>query len=185
MDRGEEKRRLRQWVREQQKAVPPEALAEAALIIEKKVLALPAYRDAGTILAFISMPGEPETRGIIQDAVRRGKRVLLPRCVDHERMEMAPFTGPERLIPGRWKIPEPEPADASALPLPEPDLILVPCMAATRNGRRLGHGAGYYDRFLKNRPGWKVCLCFDAFLLENLPTDENDICMDCVLSEGD
>ena len=177
-----EKQRLRQLARERRAGISPEALAEGSRRIEKQVLALPAYQAARTVMAYMSMPGEPETRGIIRDAVRRGKRVLLPRCPDGKRMEAALFTGFEDLVPGRMNIPEPR---TETVDPGQPDLILIPCMAATLDGKRLGHGAGYYDRFLPGTAGLKVCLCFQALLAENLPTDEYDIRMDLVVTDSD
>ena len=63
------------------------------------------------------------------------------------------------------------------------DLALVPCMSVTRDGRRLGHGQGYYDRFLAGRPCRTLCLCYEALLCEDVPTDENDVRMDAVVTE--
>ena len=196
-----EKQRQRQLARERRARISPEALAEGSRRIEEQVLALPAYQEAQTVMAYMSMPGEPETRGIILDAIRRGKRVLLPRCLDGKRMEAALFTGFEDLVPGRMGIPEPGKQEGAAFgqeTAPErqggtekrepkaeqPDLILIPCMAATPDGKRLGHGAGYYDRFLPGSAGLKVCLCFQALLAEDLPTDENDIRMDLVVTDS-
>ena len=67
--------------------------------------------------------------------------------------------------------------------IPEPDLILVPCVAASPGGIRLGHGAGYYDRFLAEHSGKAVCLCFRALLRADLPMEETDIPMDLVISD--
>ena len=66
---------------------------------------------------------------------------------------------------------------------PEPDLILVPCVAAAPNGVRLGHGAGYYDRFLAEHPAQTVCLCFRRLLRADLPADVTDILTDMVLTD--
>ena len=67
--------------------------------------------------------------------------------------------------------------------IPQPDLILVPCVAAAMDGRRLGHGAGYYDRFLAGRGAKTFCLCFGRLLREDLPAGPEDIRMDAVVTE--
>ena len=178
------KKRLRQWAREKRSAMKPEQAAAADVRIEERVLSLPEYQQARTVMVYMSLPGEPETRGIIRDAVRQGKRVLLPRCLDSRRMEAALFRGFERLRPGRMGIPEPAadtPEESSRTP--EADLILVPCVAASGDGKRLGHGAGYYDRFLKNATGKTVCLCYQDFLAEDLPVNDEDVLMDMVVTE--
>ena len=184
-DIREEKRRLRRLAREKRDQMSPEAQAEASRRIRDRITALPEYRKAGTVMAYVSMPGEPDTREIIRDAVNRGKRVLLPRCTDREHMEAVPFTGEADLVPGRWEIPEPKPEIPAIQPTDEgPEIILVPCAAASRDGKRLGHGAGYYDRFLREMTGMRICLCFEALLMEDLPTDELDVKMDRVLTEA-
>ena len=65
----------------------------------------------------------------------------------------------------------------------EPELILVPCVAAAPHGVRLGHGAGYYDRFLAEHTGTTVCLCFRALLRGDLPAEGTDIITDLVISD--
>ena len=184
-DLREEKRRVRRLAREKREQLSPEAQAEASRKIQEKVTSLPEYQRAGTIMAYVSMPGEPDTWEVIRDAVSRGKRVLLPRCTDREHMEAVPFTGEENLAPGRWGIPEPKP-EIPAIQNPDegPEIILIPCAAAGRDGKRLGHGAGYYDRFLREMTGMRICLCFEALLMEDLPTDVLDVNMDRVLTDG-
>jgi len=177
----EEKKRLRREIRETCKTLPAAYFREAGASIERQVLALEAYQRAETVMAFLSLPAEPETRGIIADAVNRGKRVLLPRCLDRERMEAVRFRGFDRLREGMMGLEEPwpEPGDRN----PAPDLILVPCMAATRDGWRLGHGGGYYDRYLREQRGKTVCLCFGAFLRSALPVSPEDVRVSRVISE--
>ncbi len=183
-DIQKEKMRLRRWAREKRGIMLPEKFAEANHRIEAQVLALPVYQKARTVMAYISMPGEPETRGIILDAVHQGKQVLLPRCRDSKMMEAALFRGFGCLNSGRMGIPEPA-GEKDDRQFPEADLIVVPCVAAARNGKRLGHGAGYYDRFLEDRSGKTVCLCYRELLLEDLPSEEWDVRMDMVLTEDE
>ncbi len=161
--------------------LPAAYYRKADLAIREKVLALPAWREAKTVMAYVSVAGEPDTRALIDLAAVEGKRVLLPRCPDRIRMEAVPFSGWERMRRSPFGIPEPEGEAAEE----KPELILIPCVAATAEGTRLGHGAGYYDRFLRTQDGLKVCLCFGAFLTERLPSDPWDLKMDLVLTEGD
>lgn len=168
-----EKQRLRREIRAEAAALTAEYRAEASRQIAGQVFALEAYRKAQVVMAYVSMPEEPDTREIIGDAVRAGKTVLLPRCVSPERMEALPFTGWDNLAPGWMNIPEPAvPAEGTGIP--EPDLILVPCVTAAPDGRRLGRGAGYYDRFLAGRQAETVCLCFRQLMREDIPTDSLD-----------
>lgn len=135
---------------------------------------LPVWRQAGTLFCFASMPTEPDTAGILRRALAQGKRLALPRTRAGGRMDFYPLSAPEELCPGRYGIPEP-PADGHPLcPGPE-DLILVPCLAAGRDGSRLGHGGGYYDRYLARHRCRRLLLCPTALLLDALPCEPWDI----------
>ena len=174
-----EKKRIRAEAAERIRRMTAEERRAASEAITREVLASEAYRRAEIIMAFVSMPSEPDTREIIRRAVGDGKKVLLPVCSAPPRMRAALYRGEERMRKGRWGIPEPVSGEDE--PFPEPDLILVPCAAAAESGARLGHGGGYYDWFLKDRRGLKVCLCFRAQLFESLPEEETDIPMDRVI----
>ena len=177
-----EKQRVRQEARMISERLTPEYRSEASREITRQVLDLPFWKQAGTVMAYWSLPGEPDTRELMETALLEGKTLLLPRCLDAGRMTALPVSNLAEVKPGAMGIPEPEmPADGGKAP--EPDLILVPCMAASPGGIRLGHGAGYYDRFLAEHSGRTVCLCFQALLRADLPAEETDIPVDLVVTD--
>ena len=155
---------------------------EASREITRQVMALPFWKEAKVVMAYWSLPTEPDTRELMRTALREGKTLLLPRCLDRTRMAAWPVKDPDALSPGILGIPEPE-KPAEGTDIPEPDLILVPCVAAAPHGARLGHGAGYYDRFLAEHSAQTVCLCFRALLRADLPMEETDIAVDLVVTE--
>ena len=177
-----EKQRIRQEVRLISANLTPEYRQEASREITRQVLELPFWKQADTVMMYCSLPGEPDTQRLMEAALKEGKTLLLPRCYEAGRMEALPVKNPAELRPGSLGIPEPAPVTETA-ERPEPDLILVPCMAAAPNGNRLGHGAGYYDRFLAEHPGKTVCLCFRKLLRSDLPAEDTDIPMDLVISD--
>ena len=177
-----EKQRIRQEVRIISEQLTPEYRREASREITRQVLSLPFWKEAGTIMAYWSLPTEPDTQELMETALQEGKTLLLPHCVDARRMTALPVKDLDGVKPGKLGIPEPEDSESSTA-VPEPDLILVPCMAAAPHGVRLGHGAGYYDRFLAEHPGKAVCLCFRALLRADLPAEETDIITDLVVSD--
>ena len=174
----EAKKLLRRATRAAAERLTAEERERAGAAMAKRISTLAVYARARRILAFYGMAGEPDTRPILEMILRDGKTLLLPACPDTKRME-ARRADPERLVPGRMNIPEP-PTDAGT---EEPDLVLLPCVAASRDGRRLGHGAGYYDRYLAGRRADRVILCMERFLTEALPAGELDIRGDLVVSE--
>ena len=174
-----DKKSLRKDLRARAAALPEEERRAASRAIAKRVIESVAFRRAETVFAFISTALEPDTARILEAAWAAGKRVAVPKCGEHGAMRALLLTGPEELRPGMYGLPEP-PEDA---PEVEPDLILVPCLAASRDGARLGHGGGYYDRYLRRRSATTLCLCFEALLSEDIPMTELDVPMDCVVTE--
>ena len=177
-----EKQRIRQEARMISEQLTPEYRRNASREITRQVLFLPFWKEAGTVMAYWSLPTEPDTRELMETALREGKILLLPRYVDRFRMTALPVKDLTGLKPGALGIPEPE-AEEDRKAIPDPDLILVPCMAVAPHGVRLGHGAGYYDRFLSEHSGKAVCLCFRALLRADIPAEETDIITDLVISD--
>lgn len=115
------------------------------------VLALPSYRAASLVLAFLSMASEIDTSPLIEAALRDGKRVAVPR-IDGDDIAFVELAPDWRSWPrDRWDIPTPPPAAPTLAPEAIArlrTLALVPGLAFDDAGRRLGRGKGYYDRFL-------------------------------------
>ena len=170
---------IRKEMRARLQMLSTQQIREASESITRQVLASEEFLQAHTVMAYISMPMEPETGELILQAGALGKQVLLPRCKEPPCMEALPWRGNEWLQPGPFGIPEPV-REEGMLAIPEPDLILVPCLAATKKGARLGHGAGYYDWYLRRHSGKKICLCFQIQLLETIPVTSTDVMMDQV-----
>lgn len=139
--------------------------------------ALPCWQDAATVLAFAALPDEPDTAPMLRRALAEGKRLLLPRVLGPAEMDWVEITDLAQLVPGAFGIPE-APADLPAFDvsaLGRDALALVPCLAVSPEGVRLGRGKGYYDRFLAHYKGRRLVLCPEAALLEDLPWDAWDI----------
>ena len=176
-----EKERIRQEIRGIAARLTPEYRREASRDITRQVLALPVWQQAKTVMAFWSIDGEPDTRTLMETALAEGKNLLLPRCVDGTTLAALPVDSLAEVEPGLLGIPAPR---ITGRRVPVPELILVPCMAASPQGIRLGHGAGYYDRFLAGQHGTTVCLCFRRLLRPDLPAGERDVPVDLVISDG-
>lgn len=172
------KRELRLKCAEIRKNLSPEYINSASDRIAAEVLKAPEYVAAESVFIYVSVPGEPGTSDIITDALERGKTVLVPKCVG-DNMLAVKIRSLDDLRPGAFGIPEPIGSKAWSGGI---DLAVVPCAAASRDLNRLGHGRGYYDRFLAGREIFKLCLCFDKLLCD-VPTDGNDIKMNMVITE--
>lgn len=183
-DLHQQKKQLRREINARVRLLPAHAKAAASAYILRRFLALPEYRDAHRIFLYLSMPTEPDTRPLLRRALEDGKAVYVPKCVGDGEMLAVRIHSFNALAPGAYGILEPtdcsETIEADAL-----DLIVVPCVAASKDGRRLGHGKGYYDRFLKNGADKTVCLCFAAALSDDIPTEPTDVVMHRVLTDSD
>lgn len=111
--------------------------------------------------------------------MKDGKRVAVPKCYGDE-MRFIYMDDLSKVEKGYANIPEPiadEPVadDQTAL-------VLMPGMAFTRDGKRMGYGGGFYDKFLAAEPNHPtVALCYGFQMVEDLPTEDYDIPVDCVL----
>lgn len=141
------------------------------------LFALPCWQQASTVLAFASLPDEPDTLPILHRALADGKRLLLPRVTGNGLMDWVEIPDLALLHRGTYGIAEP-PADMPPVCTLKDDrtLALIPCLAAGTNGVRLGRGGGYYDRFLAHYKGKRLLLCPSALLLPEVPADDWDIC---------
>ncbi len=141
-----------------------------------QVAELSQYQAASTVMAFASMASEPETDGLFARLERDGKVLVLPRIVG-ERIEPA-LLG-DGTQPAVWGIREPKGAvvDPSTI-----DLIIVPGVAFTIAGGRLGHGKAYYDRFLPGTRAFTVGACFHEQLVDDLPIEPHDVLLDLVIA---
>jgi 5-formyltetrahydrofolate cyclo-ligase len=112
-----------------------------------------------------------------------GARVLLP-VVAQEGRELAWAVDTGRLAPGRYGLLEPVGPRLGPTALGTADVVVVPALAVSRNGVRLGRGGGYYDRALSHaRPdAVVVALVFDDELLDEVPTEPHDRRVDAVLT---
>ena len=178
------KKALRKSVSAILKSMPGTYRAAASESIAKQVLTSEEYRAAKRIFLYIGMSTEPDTAGIIEAALSDGKDVFVPKCISRTEMLAVRIRSTADLVPGAYGIPEP--TDLSETIEPDAiDLILVPCVSAWTDGRRLGHGAGYYDRFLKGNADKTLCLCFRKALSPDIPTDENDVRMHRVIFDSE
>ena len=149
-----------------------------AFVLESEI-----WQKAASIFLYVSMWAEPDTRVLIETALREGKRVYVPLCCPDRVMKAVRIRSLDELHPGMLNIPEP-PADNEAAKPGTLDLAVVPCVTATADGARLGHGAGYYDRFLRRHACPALCLCYGQLLADRLPMDEHDVWMDFVATEA-
>ena len=186
-----DKRELRAILRERSASLPEEYIESAGRAIAANAEGSELYEDANRIFIYVSMPREPRTDEIIEDALRKGRQVYVPRCIKgpEHLMEGVRINSLDDLEAGFYGIREPrrcaEAANEEICAPEELDLAIIPCISAWTDGSRLGHGAGCYDRFLAHCTCPKMILCFEKMLDARIEMDEHDIYMDILVTEGD
>jgi 5-formyltetrahydrofolate cyclo-ligase len=136
----------------------------------------PQYAAATTVMAFVGCKGEPDTDPLFARLAAEGKRLLLPR-VEDGHLVVCDGAGP--MAVSSFGVSEPT---GPALPLSEIDFVIVPGLAFTPEGARLGYGAGFYDRFLPQLSVPNAGVCFTEQLVDELPIEPHDVLVQQVIS---
>ncbi len=163
----------------------PAARLKKSERIGRRLQCLELYRRAKRILCYVAVDGEVETRPILAQALADGKQVAVP-VTNPRRKTILP--GKIRNVArdltrrGAFGIPEPK---RRPVPLKALDLVIVPGVAFDRQGRRLGRGGGYFDRFLARIPASvpRVGLAFRFQVVKSLPRESHDQPVSRVITE--
>ena len=177
---------LRDQVLAARRRRPLEASAEFAASLPAVALAWAPIRDAATVAAYVSVGSEPGTGLLLDALVAAGKRVLLPVLRPDNDLDWGLYVGPESLrkaVRGLW---EPAGARLGTDAVRTADVVLVPGLAASPSGDRLGRGGGSYDRALARVPaGTPVAVVlYDDEVGLAVPTDAHDVRVGFVLCAG-
>lgn len=145
---------------------------------------MPEVRQAKRILTYAAIGAELSLESFHHWAAKYGKHLAFPVSRPGGVMDAYIPTGPDDMKTGLFGIPEPDVMTASYLSPEEIDVALVPCVAFDREGGRLGHGGGYYDRYLPQcARAKKVLVAFDAQRLECVAKTELDVPVDAIVTE--
>lgn len=179
---------LRKLIKEKGKVFfqNPHHKPDASFDVGKKICASPEFKNAEVVFAFMPMEDEVNIGGVILEAFMSGKKIAVPKIKDENGgMKFHWISASEDMSQGPFGIYEP----ASMIPInmecvPPNSLILVPGLAFTKDGKRLGRGKGFYDRFLAEYKDrfFKMGICFDFQIMDDIPVDENDVFVDKVIS---
>ncbi|XP_054025191.1 5-formyltetrahydrofolate cyclo-ligase [Dryobates pubescens] len=191
------KQALRGELRQRLRALCAAEKRRQSLLLTRKVLGHPKYKESRRIAIFLSMPDEIQTGEIIQDIFKQGKECFIPRYKPQSNhMDMLKLLSAEdisSLALTSWNILQPSDDDSAreeALAGGGLDLIFMPGLGFDKKGNRLGRGKGYYDTYLercmkhpRGKP-YTLALAFREQICESVPVAANDVQVDEILYEG-
>lgn len=158
--------------------VPADRAARSARIAEA-LFSSDLYREAQVIYAFCSAGQEPDTQAIVRRALRDGKQIFLP-VVQGDEMRFFSYEAGDPMTRGAFGISEPVLRRTASA---NPDLILVPMVAFDAACNRLGHGKGYYDRYLGQSDLKTVGIAFSEFRLDTVAVEPHDVKLDVIITD--
>lgn len=171
---SERKKGLRQKMLAMRRALSANETESRSSSLKENILSLLEYKNARKIMAFLAMKGESNLDGFIRQALLDGKEVYIPVCLPERQMEAGRLIDMEhfekgplglRNLPAGYEVTSPESLD----------LVLIPGLAVSQEGIRLGMGAGYYDRYLARVPFEKrVAALWDFQVIPDIPSEPFD-----------
>lgn len=176
------KAELRKQVLQEMKAISQEQKQFIDQTLTERLLQHPFYQEAEVIATYLSFPHEFQTQELIEQALRDGKKVLIPKTYPKGRMDFVVYD-PQQLVKTSFGLLEPqgnlEVVDASQI-----DLIHVPGLSFTTKGYRIGYGGGYYDRYLEQFSGHTLSSIYPCQIQDFIPENHDIPVQEVLIDEG-
>lgn len=174
------KKEIRTQIRQKRKALPREEWLEKSHIICDSLRSQPDYQQADVIYAYLAKEGEVLLDELIEEALKRGKRVAVPKVLG-ESMEFYELNDLAQVESGCMGIREPL---SRKTVQGEKPLMLLPAVAVDESLHRVGYGGGYYDRYLEQHPALrKIAVVFEFQVYPQVPAEVFDIRPDLAVTE--
>ena len=176
------KAELRKKILQEMKAISQEQKQAMDQALTERFLNHLFYQEAKTIATYLSFPHEFQTQELIEQALKDGKKVLIPKTYPKGRMEFVVYH-PQQLAKTSFGLLEPQ-GDLEVVEPSQIDLIHVPGLAFTTEGYRIGYGGGYYDRYLEHFAGHTMSTIYPCQVQE-FNSENHDIpVQEVLIDEG-
>lgn len=186
------KKVLRKEIRLKVAAISPDDKVKQSRIVTEKVTESRDFQNAKSLSLYLHMDDEIITEDILKTALKRGKKCYIPRYfMGGNRMEMVELYDMqdyETLPLTKWNIKQPgdDEKRPEALEQGSLDLMLIPGMAFSLKGQRLGRGKGYYDTYLSKAESLGIrpktlALAFNEQIMPEIPCDSHDFTIDSII----
>ncbi|MEH7124529.1 5-formyltetrahydrofolate cyclo-ligase [Bacillus sp. JJ1503] len=180
----EEKKILRKKIIDRLSSINKPVYEQLSYQIANQLFQDKYWKEASTVGVTISKQPEVDTYQIIRKAWEQGKRIVVPKCLPKTReMVFRTLHRFDQLESVYYGLLEPIESETDEVSPNEIDLIIVPGLAFTENGYRLGFGGGYYDRFLTKYNGHTLSLAFHDQIVSKLPVEDHDIPVSKIITD--
>lgn len=176
-----DKQEIREKVNTERKTLHPSVISEKSRKIIEILKSLDEYNDAETIMPYLSLDIEVDTKEFIKnELINKNKTIIIP-FVEENDIKISRLDDFKNLDQGKFGVLEPIKKEKHEGKI---DLIIVPGVAFDSKGSRIGFGKGYYDRFLQeNKEALKVALAFEEQIVDSIPAELHDISVDMIITE--
>lgn len=179
------KDRLRKSIEKKRNTLSTSEVLEKSSRIKKRIFEMDLFRDAQTILFYVSYGNEVYTHDMIKESISLGKTVVVPKSVTkNNALILSRLTDWDNLEVGAYNILELKQESIEQVDVESVDLIIVPGVVFDESGNRIGHGKGYYDRLLndsQNIPN--IGLAFELQMIDNIESEKHDEKIDVIITE--
>ncbi len=176
------KAELRKKILQEMKALPRQQKQFIDQALTERLLQHPFYQEAEVIATYLSFPHEFQTQELIEQALKDGKKVLIPKTYPKGRMDFVVYD-PQQLVKTSFGLLEPQ-GDLEVVDASQIDLIHVPGLAFTREGYRIGYGGGYYDRYLEHFTGHTLSTVYHYQVQNFIPENHDISVQEVLIDEG-
>jgi 5-formyltetrahydrofolate cyclo-ligase len=174
-----EKARLRKQLLDARDGLSLEFMKITSKEIQENLRKIELYRNAKTIGAYYSIGSEVKTQDILQEILNAGKELALPKVVKDD-LVFKKISNFSELEPGNFSVMEPK---EKCEVIKNLDVILVPAIALSKDGFRLGYGFGYYDKYLHGKKSTAIALSYAKQVIRSFPVDDHDVKMNFIVTE--
>ena len=159
-------------------------LLEKSNIIKKRLFEMNEFKQASTILFYISYDNEVHTHNMIKESMSNRKKIIVPITdKDNKKLLLSELKNWNDLSHGAYNILEPRKECIIEVSLDSIDLILVPGIGFDKHGHRIGHGGGYYDKLLENSTAQSIGLAFHLQILDKIYVEKHDVSIHKIITE--
>lgn len=181
------KNKFRKEILEKRLTLPQEYIEQKSSKIISNLMTLDCIQHSKCVMTYLDFRNEVSTDALVHHLFNQSKHVCCPITEKNSR-ELIPVeihSLENDIHLGAYHIREPKDL-THTVPLDKIDVVIVPLVAASSDGYRLGYGGGYYDRFIRKlRPdAITIGLSYEMQLFDSIPTKEHDIRLDCIVTEN-